>query len=62
MVEERADAQGRVHRLATVRVGPLRLKWEEGYGEWQENRRLSQTRDFLNGPLRRSHSVLRTRT
>jgi class 3 adenylate cyclase len=57
VVEERADAQGRVHRLATVRVGPLRLKWEEGYGEWQENRRLSQTRDFLNGPLRHSNSV-----
>lgn len=57
IVNERADAQGRVHRLATVRVGPLRLKWEEGYGEWQENRRLSQTRDFLNGPFRRSNSV-----
>ena len=57
VVEERADAQGRVHRLATVKLGPLRLKWEEGYGEWQENRRLSQTRDFLNGPFRRSHSV-----
>jgi class 3 adenylate cyclase/carbon monoxide dehydrogenase subunit G len=57
LVEERADAQGRVHRLATVRVGPIKLRWEEGYGEWQENRRLSQTRDFLNGPLRRSHST-----
>ncbi len=57
VVEERADAQGRVHRLAAVKLGPLRLKWEEGYGEWQENRRLSQTRDFLNGPFRRSHSV-----
>jgi len=57
-VEERADPQGRVHRLASVGLfGPFRMKWEEGYGEWQENRRLSQTRRFLNGPLRRSHST-----
>jgi len=55
-VEERPDAQGRIHRFATVAVGPLRMKWEEGYGEWQENRRLSQTRHFINGPFRRSHS------
>ena len=55
-VQERPDARGRIHRFATVAVGPLRLKWEEGYGEWQENRRLSQTRHFLNGPFRRSHS------
>ena len=41
-VEEHADAQGRIHRLASVRAGPLRLRWEEGYGEWQENRRLSR--------------------
>ena len=57
-VEERADAQGRIHRFASVGLfGPFRMKWEEGYGEWQENRRLSQTRQFLNGPLRRSHST-----
>jgi class 3 adenylate cyclase len=56
-VEERADAQGRIHRLACAGVGPLQLRWEEGYGEWQENRRLSQTRNFLNGPFRRSHSL-----
>ena len=55
-VEERPDEQGRVHRFATVPVGPMRMKWEEGYGEWQENRRLSQTRNFINGPFRRSHS------
>jgi class 3 adenylate cyclase len=56
-VEERTDAQGRVHRFATVGFGPFQMKWEEGYGEWQENRRLAQTRDFLNGPFRRSHST-----
>ena len=47
-----------MHRAASTvwpaEAGPLRLRWEEGYGEWQENRRISQTRDFLNGPLRRS--------
>ena len=52
-VEERADAQGRIHRFASVGLGPLRVKWEEGFGEWQDNRRLVQVRNFLNGPLRR---------
>ena len=33
--------------------GPIRLKWEEGYGEWEENRRLVQVRNFINGPIRR---------
>jgi class 3 adenylate cyclase/carbon monoxide dehydrogenase subunit G len=56
-VEERTDERGRVHRLATVSVGPFRMKWEEGFGEWQENRRLTQTRNFINGPLRRSHAA-----
>ncbi len=52
-VEERPDAQGRVHRFASVGFGPIRLKWEEGFGEWQENRRLVQVRNFINGPIRR---------
>lgn len=52
-VEEQADAQGRIHRLATIKYGPLRVKWEEGFGEWQENRFLSQTRHFINGPFGR---------
>jgi class 3 adenylate cyclase len=51
-VEERTDPDGRVRRIATARVGPLRVKWEEGFSEWQDNRRLMQTRDFLGGPLR----------
>jgi class 3 adenylate cyclase/carbon monoxide dehydrogenase subunit G len=55
-VEERTDERGRVHRLASVGVGPFRMKWEEALGEWLENRRLSQTRNFINGPLRRSHA------
>ncbi len=52
-VEERADAQGRIHRFASVGVGRIRLKWEESFGEWQENRRLIQTREFINGPIGR---------
>jgi class 3 adenylate cyclase len=52
-VEERPDAQGRVHRFATAGLGPVRLRWEEGFGEWQENRRLVQVRNFINGPIRR---------
>jgi class 3 adenylate cyclase len=51
-VEERTGADGRVRRLATARIGPLRVQWEESFGEWLENRRVVQTREFLNGPLR----------
>jgi class 3 adenylate cyclase len=57
-VEERADAAGRIHRLASVGVGPLRLRWEDGYSEWQENRRIVQVRDFRNGPIRRFQAVV----
>jgi len=52
-VDERPDDQGRVRRIASAKVGPLRFKWEESFGEWQQNRRAVQTRNFLNGPLRR---------
>ena len=52
-VEERPDAQGRVHRFASIGLGPIRLKWEEGYSEWEENRRIVQVRTFTNGPIRR---------
>lgn len=52
-VEERVDAEGRVRRIALARVGPLRLRWEEGFGEWQENRSVVQRRNFLSGPLGR---------
>jgi carbon monoxide dehydrogenase subunit G len=50
-VEERTSADGRVRRIATAKLGPLRLNWEEGFGEWQENRRVVQRRKFLNGPI-----------
>ncbi len=52
-VAEHTDDRGRVRRLATAKVGPLRLKWEESFGEWQQNRRVVQTRKFLKGPIRR---------
>jgi class 3 adenylate cyclase len=51
-VEERTDAQGRIRRIATAGIGPLRVRWEEGFSEWQENRRIIQTRDFISGPIR----------
>jgi hypothetical protein len=52
-IEERADAQVRIHRLASIRYGPIRVKWEEDFGEWQENRWLSRTRHFIHGPFGR---------
>jgi hypothetical protein len=51
--EEKLDAQGRVHRFAKGRLGPLPARWQEPGGEWQENRRSVQLRDFVDGPLRR---------
>ena len=57
-VEERADAQGRIHRFASAGLGPLRLRWEDGYSEWQENRRIVQVRDFQNGPMRRFQAAV----
>jgi len=51
-VEERADAEGRVRRYATAGIGPLQLKWRESFGQWQQNRRATQIRDFMNGPMR----------
>ena len=51
--EERTDAQGRVRRYAHGKVGPFPVSWEEDFGEWQENRRLFQVREYRNGPMRR---------
>jgi Polyketide cyclase / dehydrase and lipid transport len=51
--EERVDAQGRVRRFVRGKVGPFPARWEEDFGEWQENHRLFQTRDYKNGPMRR---------
>ena len=51
--EERVDAGGRVRRFAHGKVGPFPVRWEEDFGEWQENRRLLQVREYRNGPMRR---------
>ena len=51
--EEKLDAEGRVRRFADGRLGPLSARWEESVGEWQENRRIVQLRQFVSGPLRR---------
>jgi class 3 adenylate cyclase len=51
-VEERPDRDGRVRRFAVARLGPIRVKWEESFGEWQEYRRVVQTRKFVNAPIR----------
>ena len=50
---EKLDAQGRVHRFAEGRLGPLPARWEETVGEWQDSRRIVQLRHFVSGPLRR---------
>jgi class 3 adenylate cyclase len=51
--EERVDGQGRVRRFVRGKVGPFSARWEEDFGEWQENHHLFQVRDYRNGPMRR---------
>src|ERR1700730_13876508 len=51
-VADGLDADGRTRRAATAKSGPLLLKWDERFGEWQENRWLTQERQFKNGPFR----------
>jgi class 3 adenylate cyclase len=52
-VEERVDPDGRVRRFARSHIGPLPMRWEEGYGEWRENRQWIIVREFETGPMRR---------
>ncbi len=51
--EERVDGQGRVRRFVRGKLGPFPARWEEDFGEWQENHRLFQVRNYQNGPMRR---------
>jgi class 3 adenylate cyclase len=51
--EERVDTQGRVRRFVRGKVGPFPARWEEEFGEWQENHHLFQVRNYRNGPMRR---------
>jgi class 3 adenylate cyclase len=55
--EERVDLAGRVHRYAHTRIGPLSVRWEEGFGEWRENRQWTVVREFESGPMRRMEVV-----
>jgi class 3 adenylate cyclase len=55
--EERLDAQGRVHRYARGKLGPMPSRWEENVGEWQDSRRIVQLRHFVSGPFRRFYVV-----
>jgi class 3 adenylate cyclase len=57
-VEEELDKDGRVRRIARAELGPLTIRWEEGFSEWQENRRMVQRRDFRSGPLGRFEARL----
>ncbi len=52
-VEERVDPDGRVRRFARSHVGPLPMRWQEGYGEWRENREWIIVREYETGPMRR---------
>ena len=40
--EERVDNEGRVRRFVRGKVGLFPARWEEDFGEWQENHRLFQ--------------------
>ena len=51
--EERVDGEGRVRRFVHGKAGPFSARWEEEFGEWQENRRLFQVREYRSGPMRR---------
>src|SRR5437016_5302289 len=49
---ERPRPDGSVERIATLRLGPLALRWEERPYEWVQNRCFSQRRLFLSGPFK----------
>jgi class 3 adenylate cyclase len=51
-LEEKLEPDGRVRRIATGKLGPLTLSWEESFGEWEENRYLVERRQFFSGPMR----------
>jgi len=51
-VDDWIDGQGRTSRLGTAKAGPMQVRWEERFGEWQENKWLTQERHFKNGPFR----------
>jgi class 3 adenylate cyclase len=51
--DERVDGQGRVRRFVNGKLGFFPARWEEDFGEWQEDHRLFQVREYQKGPMRR---------
>ena len=51
-VEEIAQPDGAVVRVARARFGPVVLEWQEHPFEWVVNRSFAQTREFRMGPFR----------
>jgi class 3 adenylate cyclase/carbon monoxide dehydrogenase subunit G len=58
-VEDVQQADGSVVRHARGRLGPLRVEWEEGFGEWVENSYMHQIRRYKSGPARSLALVVR---
>ena len=58
-VEDVLQADGSVVRHARGRLGPLRVEWEEGFGEWVENSYVHQIRRYKGGPARSIDVVFR---
>ncbi|MEE8245837.1 MAG: SRPBCC family protein, partial [Alphaproteobacteria bacterium] len=50
--EDVLQADGSVIRYGRGRMGPFRVEWEEGFGEWVENRYIRQVRRYKTGPMR----------
>ena len=59
-VEDAAQADGSVRRHARGRMGPFRVEWQEGFGEWVENRRKATAGGYL-ADVRRSLQSSRRR-
>lgn len=49
---DKLEPDGSVLRHARGRLGPFRVEWTEGFGEWVEKRYSRQGRHFKNGPVR----------
>lgn len=51
-IEDTARPDGSVTRHGRGRLGPFRVEWEEGFGEWVENSSFTQVRRYTKGPFR----------
>jgi class 3 adenylate cyclase len=50
-IEDTARPDGTVLRRGRGRLGPFDVEWEEGFGEWVEQRSFSQVRRYTKGPV-----------